>query len=163
VKPLEKRLEQSLDDDGAVRDSASPALAAARSDIRTGRERLVQKLEQLLRAVGGEGGVTLREGRYVIPVPRDLRSRPDGIIHGESASGATLYLEPAAAIGLGNAMREAEARATREELKVLRDLSELLRPHVAELRALHQLCVAVDDLVARAKWAVEMDGYLPEL
>lgn len=163
VKPLEKRLEQSLDDDGAVRDSASPALAAARSDIRTGRERLVQKLEQLLRAVGGEGGVTLREGRYVIPVPRDLRSRPDGIIHGESASGATLYLEPAAAISLGNAMREAEARATREELKVLRDLSELLRPHVAELRALHQMCVAVDDLVARARWAVEMDGYLPEL
>ena len=163
AKPLEKRLEQSLDDDGAVRDSASPALAAARSDIRTGRERLVQKLEQLLRAVGGEGGVTLRDGRYVIPVPRDLRSRPDGIIHGESASGATLYLEPAAAISLGNAMREAEARATREELKVLRDLSELLRPHVAELRALHQMCVAVDDLAARAKWAVEMDGYLPEL
>lgn len=163
VKPLEKRLEQSLDDDGAVRDSASPALAAARSDIRTGRERLVQKLEQLLRAVGGEGGVTLRDGRYVIPVPRDLRSRPDGIIHGESASGATLYLEPAAAIGLGNAMREAEARATREELKVLRDLSELLRPHVAELRALHQMCVAVDDLVARAKWAVAVEGFLPEM
>ncbi|MBK6424368.1 MAG: Smr/MutS family protein [Gemmatimonadetes bacterium] len=161
VKPLEKRLEQALDDDGGVRDTASPALAEARSDIRTARERLVQKLEVILRAVGGEGGVTLRDGRYVIPVPRDLRTRPDGIIHGESASGATLYLEPAAVIGLGNALREAEARATREELKVLRDLSEGLRPHVAELRALHQMCVAVDDLVARARWAAEVDGHAP--
>ncbi|MFN8647400.1 MAG: Smr/MutS family protein [Gemmatimonadales bacterium] len=161
VKPLEKRLEQSLDDDGGVRDTASAALAEARGDIRTARERLVQKLEVILRAVGGEGGVTLRDGRYVIPVPRDLRTRPDGIIHGESASGATLYLEPAAVIGLGNALREAEARATREELKVLRDLSEGLRPHVAELRALHQMCVAVDDLVARARWAVDVDGHAP--
>ncbi len=163
MKPLEKRLAQSLDADGGVLDSASPALASARSEIRTARERLVQKLEAMLRAVGGEGGVTLREGRYVIPVPRDLRSRPDGIIHGESASGATLYLEPAAVIGLGNALREAEARATREELKVLRDLSELLRPHVAELRALHEMCVAVDDLVARARWAVAVDGHAPRV
>lgn len=160
-KALERRLEQSLDDDGGVRDSASPGLAAARSDIRTARERLVQRLESLLRAVGGEGGVTLRDGRYVIPVPRDLRSRPDGIIHGESASGATLYIEPTAVIALGNALREAESRAVREELKVLRDLSDLLRPAIPEVRALHTMCVTVDDLVARAKWAVETDGHAP--
>jgi DNA mismatch repair protein MutS2 len=107
--------------------------------------------------------VTLRDGRYVIPVPRDLRSRPDGIIHGESASGATLYIEPSAVIPLGNALREAESRAQREELKVLRDLSDLLRPAVPELRALHAMCVAVDDLVARAKWAVEVEGHAPAI
>ncbi len=160
-KALERRLEQALDDDGGVRDAASPGLATARSDIRTARDRLVQRLESLLRGVGGEGGVTLREGRYVIPVPRDLRTRPDGIVHGESASGATLYVEPSAVIALGNALREAEARAVREELKVLRDLSDLLRPFGVELRALHALCVTVDDLAARAKWAVEMDGHAP--
>ncbi|MEO8140021.1 MAG: Smr/MutS family protein [Gemmatimonadota bacterium] len=162
-KTLERRLEQSLDDDGGVRDGASPALAAARSDIRTARDRLVQRLEALLRGVGGEGGVTLREGRYVIPVPRDLRNRPDGIIHGESASGATLYIEPTAVIALGNALREAESRALREELKVLRDLSDLLRPAVPELRALHAMCVTVDDLCARARWAVETDGHAPQM
>ncbi len=160
-KALERRLEQSLDDDGGVRDSASPGLAAARSDIRTARDRLVQRLESLLRAVGGEGGVTLRDGRYVIPVPRDLRNRPDGIIHDESASGATLYIEPSAVIALGNALREAESRALREELKVLRDLSDLLRPAIPEVRALHAMCVSVDDLVARARWAVEIDGHAP--
>ncbi len=162
-KTLEKRLQQSLDDDGGVLDSASPALASARSDIRTARDRLLQRLEALLRSVGGEGGVTLREGRYVIPVARDLRGRPDGIIHGESASGATLYLEPAAAIPLGNALREAEARAVREELKVLRDLTDLLRPHAVAIGAVHGMCVAVDDLVARARYAVLVDGHLPAL
>jgi len=162
-KSLERRLEQALDDDGGVRDSASPALAAARSDIRTARERLVQRLEAILRNVGGEGSVTLRDGRYVIPVPRDLRNRPDGIIHGESASGATLYLEPSAAIPLGNALREAEATAQREELRVLRTLSEMLRPEVESVRALHTMCIAVDDLSARARWAVAVDGYAPKV
>jgi len=162
-KQLEKRLHAALDDDGAVRDGASPALAAARSDIHTARERLLQRLEAILRRVGGDGGVTLREGRYVIPVARDRRDRPDGIVHGESASGATLYLEPAAAIPLGNALREAEARAQREELKVLRDLTDLLRPHAAPILALHEMCVAVDDLAARARYAVQVDGHLPSV
>ncbi len=162
-KPFERRLDQALDDDGAVRDGASTALAAARSEVRTAREQLVQKLEAMLRGTGGEGGVTLRDGRYVIPIPRDLRSRPEGIVRDESASGATLYVEPSAVIPLANAMREAEARAAREELKVLRDLTDLLRPSHAELAALHAMCVAVDDLVARAKWAVDIDGYAPEV
>ena len=162
-KALERRLEQALDDEGGVLDTASTALAAARSEIRTARERLVQKLETMLRAVGGEGGVTLREGRYVIPVPRDLRHRPDGIVHGESASGATLYLEPAAVIALGNAMREAEALAAREELKILRGLSDMLRPAHGQLAALHAMCVTLDDLSARARWAVELDGHAPRI
>lgn len=160
-KVFERRLELAIDDDGSVLDTASPALGAARSEIRTARERLVQRLEALLRSVGGDGGVTLRDGRYVIPVPRDLRNRPEGIVHGESASGATLYVEPAAAIALGNAMREAEARAQREELKVLRDLTDLLRPACAEIAALHAMCVEVDTLQARARWAVDLDGHAP--
>jgi DNA mismatch repair protein MutS2 len=162
-KSLERRLEQALDDDGGVRDTASPALAAARSDIRTARERLVQRLEAILRASGGEGTVTLRDGRYVIPVARDLRNRPDGIVVGESASGATLYLEPSSTIPLGNALREAEALALREELKVLRVLSEMLRPEQGSLRDLHAMCVRVDDLAARARWAVAVDGFAPSV
>lgn len=162
-KSLERRLEQALDDDGGVRDTASPALAAARSDIRTARERLVQRLEAILRATGGEGTVTLRDGRYVIPVSRDLRNRPDGIVVGESASGATLYIEPASTIPLGNALREAQALAVREELKVLRSLTDMLRPEIQCLRDLHAMCVTVDDLSARAKWAVAVDGHAPSV
>ena len=162
-KQHERRLELALDDDGGVRDSASPALASARSEIHVARERLIQRLEAILRSLGAEGGVTLRDGRYVIPVPRDLRQRPDGIIHGESASGATLYLEPGSVVPLGNALREAGARALREERKVLRDLTAMLRPAADDMRRLHAMCVAADDLGARARWAVARDGHAPAL
>ena len=160
-KAVERRLELSIDDEGELLDGASADLAAARSDIRTARDRLIQRLESLLRGIGGDGSVTLREGRYVIPVPRDLRGRPDGIIHGESASGATLYLEPAAVIPLGNAFREAESRARREELRVMRELTERLRPEAGTIRDVHAMCIAVDDLAARARYAAAVDGHMP--
>ena len=160
---LERRLERALDDDGQVLDAASPALAAARSDVRVSRNRLIQRLEAILRQLGGDGEVTLRNGRYVIPVARDLRGRPNGIVHGESGSGATLFLEPDQAVELGNALLAAEARAEREALKVLRDLTDLLRPERDSLAALHAMCVAADDLVARARYAVAAEGEAPEV
>jgi DNA mismatch repair protein MutS2 len=162
-RPVERRLELALDPEGQLLDSASPALARARSEVRQARDRLVQRLDAILRQIGAEGGVTIREGRYVIPVPRELRRRPDGIIHGESASGATLFLEPTEAIPLGNALREAEAQADREALKVLRDLTGLLRPLADVIADAHEMCVAVDDLAARAAYAVQVAGHRPEV
>ena len=160
-KGLERRLTLAFDDDGQLLDSASPTLAAARREVRAARERLVQKLDGMLRHLGGEGTVTLRDGRYVIPVARELRGRPDGIVHGESASGATLFIEPSAVIGLGNELREAELRAEREELQVYRDLTELIRPERDVISGIHSMCVAVDDLVARARYATAVEGHAP--
>lgn len=160
-KGLERRLTLAFDDDGQLLDTASPTLAAARREVRAARERLVQKLDGMLRHLGGEGGVTLRDGRYVIPVARELRGRPDGIVHGESASGATLFIEPSAVIGLGNELREAELRAEREELQVYRDLTELIRPERDAISDIHSMCVAVDDLVARARYAAAVEGEAP--
>jgi DNA mismatch repair protein MutS2 len=161
-KELERRLERSVSPAGEILDTASPALASARSDLQSARTRLIQRLEAILRRIEpGEGSVTVRNGRYVIPVPRDLRGRPDGIIHDESASGATLFIEPAQTIELGNALRSAEAQAEREALQVLRDLTELLRPQVQPLQAAFEMCVAVDDLAARARYAAAVDGHLP--
>jgi DNA mismatch repair protein MutS2 len=160
-RSLERRLEIALDDDGDLRDSASPALAAARADVRAARDQLVRRLEQMLHGVAGDGTVTLRNGRYVIPVARELRGRPDGIVHGESASGATLFIEPSAAIPLGNALREAEAREDREVLRVYRDLTELVRPERETIAGSHAMCVRVDDAAARARYAAARDGELP--
>ena len=98
----------------------------------------------------GSGGVTLREGRYVIPVRRDARQRPDGIIHDESASAGTLFIEPTATIALGNAVREAIGAEERAVLTVLRELSELLRPLRSELVAWFELAVTLDTLAARS-------------
>ena len=92
---IERRLGQSVDDQGELLDSASPGLLRARREVHHARERLVKKLEAIQRgldaaASGGAAPVTVRNGRYVIPVRRDSRSRPDGIVHDEAASAGTL-------------------------------------------------------------------------
>ncbi|HET9725600.1 MAG TPA: Smr/MutS family protein [Gemmatimonadales bacterium] len=163
---LERRLEQSVDPDGAVLDTASPRLAAARREVHAARQRLLRKLESLLRgldssATPADASVTVRGGRYVIPVRRDTRHRPGGIIHDESGSAGTLFIEPAEAIELGNALREAEVEEERETLRVLRELTDLLRPEMPALRDAIEMCVAVDDLVARARYAVAVGGEVP--
>ncbi len=165
---LEKRIGQVVDENGEVLDSASPALLRARREIQSSRERLVKKLETVLRgldAKASESGatVTMRNGRYVIPVRRDSRARPDGIVHDESASAGTLFVEPTAAIELGNALRAAIAEAEREVLRVLRELTERLRPHADELEQAHEMCVALDELLARARFARATAGAVPEV
>ncbi len=165
---LERRLEQSVDPDGNVLDTASPRLAAARREVHAARHRLLRKLETLLRgldagAASADAGVTVRSGRYVIPVRRDSRSRPAGIIHDESGSAGTLFIEPSEAIELGNGLREAESEEEREVLRVLRELTDLLRPELPALRDLVEMCVAVDDLVARARYAVAVEAEVPQV
>ncbi|HET8633250.1 MAG TPA: Smr/MutS family protein, partial [Gemmatimonadales bacterium] len=96
-------------------------------------------------------------------VRRDLRSRPEGIVHDESASAGTLFIEPSAAVELGNAFREAQVAEERETLAVLRELTNLLRPTRPDLLAAFEMCIAVDDLVARARWAAELDAHAPDV
>ncbi|HEV8612298.1 MAG TPA: hypothetical protein VGQ73_02235, partial [Gemmatimonadales bacterium] len=165
---LEKRIGQVVDESGAVLDSASPALLRARREIQASRERLVKKLETVLRgvdakAVDAGASVTMRNGRYVIPVRRDSRARPEGIVHDESASAGTLFVEPTATVELGNALRAAIAEAEREALRVLRELTERLRPHADPLEQAHEMCVALDDLLARVRFARSAAAAVPTM
>lgn len=168
-RTLERRLVESVDEaTGELLDTASPELASARREVQASRDRLVRKLESLLRsldpqAVPTGAGVTMREGRYVIPVRRDSRSRPDGIVHDESATAGTLFIEPAGAIEFGNALRAAIAAEQREALRVFRDLTELLRPERERLLAVHACCLEVDEIVARAKYAHQWGAELPSI
>ena len=163
---IDKRLAQSLDPTGEVLDTASPALLRARREVQESRTRLVKKLEVVLRGLDSHGAdpgasVTMRNGRYVVPVRRDYRARPEGIVHDESASGETVFLEPTAAIELGNALRAAIADAEREVLRVLRDLTEVLRPNAGLIEGAHGLCVRLDDLVARVRYAHSVGARVP--
>ena len=165
---IELRLERSVDSDGNLLDSASPRLAAARREVQAARQRLLRRLDTLLRGLESgsapsDAAVTVRGNRYVIPVRRDSRNRPPGIIHDESGSAGTLFIEPSETIELGNALREAQVEEERETLRVLRELTDLLRPHLSLLRDAVEMCVAVDDLVARARYAVATAGELPEV
>lgn len=165
-RAIERLLEISIGDDGELLDSASPALAAARREVHAARERLVRRLEGMLRdadatTIPGGASVTMRGGRYVIPVRRDSRSRPEGIIHDESGSAGTLFVEPTAAIELGNALRSALIDAERQVLIVLRDITNRLRPARESIAALHGMAVEVDTIVARARWANDINGDVP--
>jgi DNA mismatch repair protein MutS2 len=165
-RAVERALELAIGDDGELLDSASPALAAARREVHAARERLIRRLEAMLRdadpgALPGGATVTMRSGRYVIPVRRDSRQRPEGIVHDESASAGTLFVEPTAAVELGNALRAAITAAEREALIVLRDLTTRLRPVRDSIEALHRMAVDVDTIVGRARWAHELGGEVP--
>ncbi|HEX9895340.1 MAG TPA: Smr/MutS family protein [Gemmatimonadales bacterium] len=167
-KAIEQRLEQALEDDGELRDNASSGLAHARRAVQAARDKLIRKLEAMLRSADAQAvpqgaSVTVRNGRYVIPVRRDSRARPTGIVHDESGTAGTLFIEPAEAIELGNALREALADEAREVLKVLRELTDLVRPHLETIRAAHVMCVAADDLQARARYARASGAEVPAL
>src|SRR5881396_473279 len=167
-KELEQRLAVSLDADGQVQDGASRTLARARRAVREARARLVKQLDAMLAALdptdrAPDAAVTVREGRYVIPVRSTARARIGVIVHDESATRATVFLEPPEVIELGNALRAAEVDEQREVLKVLRDLTELLRPQRDAIAAAWEMCVAFDDLCARAHYAVEVNGFPPAI
>jgi len=167
-KELEQRLGVSLDADGQVQDAASRALARARRAVREARARLVKQLDAMLAALdptdrAPDAAVTVREGRYVIPVRSTARARIGGIVHDESATRATVFLEPPEVIELGNALRAAEVEEQREVLQVLRELTELLRPHRDAIAAAWEMCIAFDDLCARARYAVEVNGFAPAI
>lgn len=167
-KKLDQSLDRALEPDGTVKDDASVELRRARRRVRESRARLIRQLEGLLRelgadAGGGEAEVRVRNGRYVVPIRREARSRVRGIVHGESSSGATLFVEPGDAVELGNDLAEAQAEEARAVVQVLRDLTEAARPHSDRIEAGFEMCVRADDLYARARYAREVDAFLPRL
>jgi len=167
-KELETKLVQSISPDGQVLDSASKDLARARQRVREARKHVMDKLGAILGSLdqterAPDAAVTVRGGRYVIPIRSTARARVGGIVHDESATRSTVFVEPPEIIELGNELRAAESAELREVLRVLRDLTDLLRPLRAAIAAAWEMCIAFDDLCARARYAVEVNGFVPEI
>lgn len=158
---LRERLSVCIDESGSVSDRASPELSRARGKLREAQSELKRRLGQLLGRFADllQGQYyTEREGRFVLPVRSDAHLRVDGIVHGSSASGSTLFVEPRELTEVGNRLRLAEAEAAREEARVLVALS-------AELKAMHDpceqaffACVAADLCSAGTRWADETNS-----
>jgi len=168
AKELETTLARSISPDGQVLDGASKDLARARQHVREARKRVMDRLGAILGGLdvterAPDAAVTVRGGRYVIPIRSTARSRVGGIVHDESATRSTVFVEPPEIIELGNELRAAESAELREVLRVLRELTDLLRPHRASIAAAWEMCIAFDDLCARARYAVEVNGFVPEI
>lgn len=164
----ERELGKALEPDGRVRDAASKGLARVRRELVEARDELVKGLERALASLDArhrpaDATVTLRGGRYVIPVRREARTRLGGIVHDESATHATLFVEPAEAIERGNRLRALAAEEAREVLRVLRTLTGMLRPHADALAAAFEMLIAVDAGYARARFALAVGGTRPRI
>jgi len=167
-KELETRLVQSISPGGEVLDGASKDLARARQRVRAARKHVMDKLGAILGSLdqterAPDAAVTVRGGRYVIPIRSTARSRVGGIVHDESATRGTVFVEPPEIIELGNELRAAESAELREVLRVLRELTDVLRPQRAAIAGAWEMCIAFDDLCARARYAVEVNGFVPEI
>ncbi len=164
---LRSRLEASIDPAGEILDTASPALGGLRRNVRIANERLRSRLDALVHSdVAGalqEPIITLRNGRYVLPVRADSRSRVKGIVHDQSGSGQTLFVEPFIAVELSNAWREAELAAKAEEERVLDELSARVAADGEALAADLEALARFDLWMCRARLAEEMDAIRPSL
>jgi DNA mismatch repair protein MutS2 len=166
---LERLLGDSVDEDSeSLKDSASAELKRLRRSIRSARSDLVRLLESLARALPDriavpDASVTIRNGRYCIPIRREGRSDVGGIVHDESASRATLFVEPPAAIEPMNRLRELHLSETREVERILKELTDRLRPRAAELTDTLQRLVKLDSLFARGRYALKRGCTRPQL
>ena len=162
---LRRRLEASIDATGEVLDTASPALGGLRRSVRVAHERLRNRLEALIRSdiasALQEPLITLRNGRYVVPVRADARGRVKGIVHDQSGSGQTLFVEPLIAVEMSNAWREAELAAKAEEGRVLDELSAHVAADHEVLEANLDALARFDLWMCRARFAEELDAVRP--
>lgn len=154
----EKEIDRVVTDAGDVRDEASPLLRRLRRELRGAEADLVRLLERLMAKLDAhhrvdDASVTLRNGRYVIPVRREGRGAVGGIVHDTSSTGGTVFVEPPAAVEAGNRIREMEAEELRETDRILREATERLRPHREALSATLDALVTLDALAARARYA----------
>ena len=160
ARAQETAIERAIDDEGMVKDEASPALRRIRRDLRGAEGELVALLERHMARLDAhqrvpDMSVTVRNGRYVIPIRREARGVVGGIVHDESATKNTLFVEPPAAIEFGNRIRELEADEAREVLRVLRELTDGIRPLREPMTAALEALIEIDALFARARFAEE--------
>lgn len=163
------QIDNLLDKFGNIKDSASPALAQIRHDIHSAQLRISRTLHTILHQAQADGIVekdaspTMRDGRVVIPVPAMHKRRIGGIVHDESATGKTAYIEPGAVVEANNRLRELESAEQHEIRRILLQFTDMVRPRYPELLASTQRMAQIDALQAKAKFAQRTKAIKPHL
>lgn len=166
---LVQRISQIIDKFGKMRDNASPELLKIRRELARIEGSISRTLYGILRAAQGEGLVekdvtpTLRDGRLVIPVAPGLKRKISGIVHDESATGRTVYIEPTEVVEANNKVRELENEERREMIRILTDFAKKVRPNVREILDSYNLMAAVDFIRAKAELARLFKSFEPQV
>lgn len=151
-----------------ILDSASPKLASIRGELAVAHDRLLARMQKLLTSEAfakalQEPIVTQRDGRYVLPIRSEARSRVKAVVHDQSSSGATLFVEPLQVVELNNRWRELQLADRDEEQRILQALSAQVGEHADEIRAVVEGLATIDLAFARAKYAEELRATPPVL
>lgn len=164
---LVKRIDQILDKFGNIRDNASPQLLTVRRELARTAGSISHTLNSILRSAQNEGLIekdaspTMRDGRLVIPVAPGMKRKIKGIVHDESATGKTVFVEPTEVVEANNRIRELEAEERREIVKILTEFAKLIRPHVREILDSYMLLAAVDFIRAKCSLGKQMKAFEP--
>ncbi len=162
-------IDKTLDKYGKIKDEASPELARIRHDLRASEGSVNRTLHGILRTVKDEGLVaqdvtpTFREGRLVIPVSPTLKKRLRGIVHDESATGKTVFIEPQEVVEANNRIRELEAEEKREIIQILKHITMLIRPNTKELLRAFSFLADLEFVRARVSFAKHIGGIYPSV
>ncbi len=168
-KSIEKRIEQILDRYGRIKDEASPELASIRSELRRSEGSVSRMLSRILSSAQADGLVdkdvtpTLRDGRLVIPVAPAMKRRLKGIVHDESATGKTVFIEPEEVVEANNRIRELENEEKREVIRILRSFTALLTPNMREFLRAMEFLADVEFCRAKALLADRLGAVTPDI
>lgn len=161
------QIDKILDKFGKVKDSASPELSRIRREIAQVSGGISKSLNAILRSAQSEGLVekdvtpSMRDGRLVIPVAPAFKRRIKGIVHDESASGKTVFIEPAEVVEANNRIRELESEERREIIKILITFADTLRPLVPEILQSYEFLAMIDFIRAKASLSIEIGAIKP--
>lgn len=166
LRHLEKEITLKMDDYGEIVDDASPRLKSIRQSIRSYESRIRERLNNLTKTKSkmlSDTIVTIRNNRYVLPVKHEYRTAIGGIVHDQSSSGQTLFMEPRAIIELNNELQQAAVKEKQEIDIILQKLTESISEHTDQLRVNLSLIASIDCIFARAHLAKKMKAAKPTL
>lgn len=164
---LIRRIDTVIDQYGRVKDSASPELYDIRRELVSVSGSISRKLQSILRTAQSDGVIdkdvnpTMRDGRLVIPVVPALKRKIKGIVHDESATGKTVFIEPAEVVEANNRVRELEAEERREIIRILSSFTAEMRPHIPTILEAYDFLGIVDFIRAKALTAIDMEAIRP--
>lgn len=161
------KIDSILDKFGKVKDNASPTLAQIRKEISSTMSGISRSLQSILRNAQSEGVVdkdvtpTMRDGRLMIPVAPAFKRKIKGIVHDESASGKTVFIEPEVVVEANNRVRELEGDERREIMKILTEFTNIVRPMVPDILQSYEFMADIDFIRAKALFAEQVKGIKP--
>ncbi|MCF0198602.1 MAG: hypothetical protein HUK02_04670 [Bacteroidaceae bacterium] len=164
-----RQIEQILDRYGHIKDDASPELARIRREVRRSEGSVNRTLMSILESAKTEGLIdqhvmpTLRDGRLMIPISPARKRRIRGIVHDESATGKTVFIEPTSVVEANNHIRELEAEERREVQRILQEFTATLRPNVPELQRAFEFLADIELCLAKERLGVQIGGCVPKI